>query len=203
MIDDLTCALEPSERDFFSIIWIGDHFLKKIKNFLWELGHKAINTADRLQHRMPYMSLSPSWCIMCCANAGSRLFFLFIVLLLDNFGISFQRLLVGLLFCPITFWTSSTLLWWATCLMVVRRLFGWLFIGLSFGRYGPSVIGVYFKTLFHLLVLFWTLFCPQFFIDAKLGTLLRTLAYWSQFPIDALFVITFRYLGFPLISFYQ
>ena len=70
MIDDLTSALNPSERSFYSIIWM-DHFPKKIKIFLLELSHKAINTAGRLQRRMPYMSLSP-WCIMCCANVESH-----------------------------------------------------------------------------------------------------------------------------------
>ena len=71
MIDDLTGVLEPFERDFYSIIWM-DHFPKKIKIFLWELSHEAINTTDHLQHCMPYMSLSLSWCIMCCANAKSH-----------------------------------------------------------------------------------------------------------------------------------
>ena len=67
MINDLTGALEPSERDFYWIIWM-DHFLKKINTFLWELGHKAMNIVNRLQQHMPYMSLSPSWCIMCGTN---------------------------------------------------------------------------------------------------------------------------------------
>lgn len=45
-----------------------DKYPKKIKNFLGELRLGAINMADRLQRPMPYMVLSPSWCIMCKSN---------------------------------------------------------------------------------------------------------------------------------------
>lgn len=34
-----------------------------------ELRLGAVKTADRLQQRMPYMHLSPSWCIMCESSA--------------------------------------------------------------------------------------------------------------------------------------
>ena len=143
MIDDLTGALESSERDFYLIIWM-DHFLKRIKIFLRELSHKAINTANRLQHRMPYMPLSPSWCIMCCANVESpaHLFIhcpfarQFWDLILEAFGWSttFSNDILDIL---------NSLMVGVTRLLVARRLFSWLFFGLSFGLYGASLIGVF------------------------------------------------------------
>ena len=81
MIDDLTGALEPSERDFNSIIWM-DRFLK-------ELSHKAINTVNRLQRRC-LICLFLLLGVLCVVLMLNLMFiFLFIVLLLDNFGISF------------------------------------------------------------------------------------------------------------------
>ena len=60
LIDDLVGADNNHVVNVYSAIWL-DRFPKKIKNFLWEF---SLNTADRLQHRMPYMVLSPSWCLM-------------------------------------------------------------------------------------------------------------------------------------------
>lgn len=42
-------------------IW-KDHYPKKIKFLLWEMNHKAINTCDLLQLRLPYLVPSPHWC---------------------------------------------------------------------------------------------------------------------------------------------
>ena len=70
--------------------------------------------------------------------------------------------------------------------MVARRLFGWLFFKLIFGLYRVSVIGVSFRILLPILLLFLTLFCPWLFLGAKVGTHLRTLlAFLSEFPVDA------------------
>lgn len=51
--------VDPLVKDLFSSIWM-TYFPKKIKIFLWELNLDAVNTVDCLQHRMPYMSISPS-----------------------------------------------------------------------------------------------------------------------------------------------
>ncbi|KAL0559838.1 hypothetical protein IC582_000218 [Cucumis melo] len=40
-------------------------FPKKCKFFIWTLIHGCINTADRLQKRLPNWTLSPNWCYMC------------------------------------------------------------------------------------------------------------------------------------------
>ncbi|TYK29578.1 LINE-1 retrotransposable element ORF2 protein [Cucumis melo var. makuwa] len=40
-------------------------FPKKCKFFIWTLIHGCINTADRLQKRLPNWALSPNWCYMC------------------------------------------------------------------------------------------------------------------------------------------
>lgn len=37
---------------------------KKLKLFIWELSNLCLNTQDKLQHRSPRISLSPSCCIM-------------------------------------------------------------------------------------------------------------------------------------------
>ena len=116
---------------------------------------------------------------MCCANVESSAHLFIQWPFARQFWDLILGLFVGLLLCPMTFWTSSTLLWRFTHLLVARRLFGGLFFGLSFGLYGASVIGVFFKTLFHLLVIFSTWYCPRPFIGAELGTLLKILAYQS------------------------
>lgn len=49
---DPTCLLEPS---LARAIW-EDKYPKKIKFFLWELSHRAMNTKDPLQRRRPIWS---------------------------------------------------------------------------------------------------------------------------------------------------
>lgn len=90
------------------MIWL-DHYPKKIKIFFWELSLGAVKTADRLQCCMPYMSISPSWCIMCqshvepFASVSDILFWMFsvglqsglIILLTNNTFDLLAFLLVG------------------------------------------------------------------------------------------------------------
>lgn len=61
LIDDLTGSIDFSARDLYSAIWF-DHYSRRIKIFFWELSHSAINTADRLQRRMAYVSFSGLLC---------------------------------------------------------------------------------------------------------------------------------------------
>lgn len=63
-------TVEPLVKDLYSIIW-NDPYPKKIKFFLWEPSFGVVNIVDRLQRRMSYMSLSPSWCIMCRCHLES------------------------------------------------------------------------------------------------------------------------------------
>lgn len=60
---DMVGTTYPLLSDLYYVIWKYS-YSKKNKIFLWELG--AINTVDRLQRQMPYMSLSSSCCLMCC-----------------------------------------------------------------------------------------------------------------------------------------
>ena len=41
------------------------HHPNKVKFFLWEIAHNAISTSENLQERMPYITLSPNWCLLC------------------------------------------------------------------------------------------------------------------------------------------
>lgn len=75
LVDDLSGSTDYILHNIYPIIW-KDAYPKKIKIFLWELSHGAINTHGRLQRIMPYSHLSPSWCIMCKngAECPSHLF---------------------------------------------------------------------------------------------------------------------------------
>lgn len=65
LVEDLGGTMDSILKYIYSIIW-KDAYPKKIKIFLWELNHGAINTS--LQQQMLYFLLSPSWCIMCKSN---------------------------------------------------------------------------------------------------------------------------------------
>lgn len=93
-MDDLLDTTDPPAKDLYCIIWM-EHYPKKIKIFLWELSLGAINTADSLQHRMLYMSISPSWCVLCQSHFESLLVYLCIVLLPLIFVILFWMPLIG------------------------------------------------------------------------------------------------------------
>lgn len=41
---------------------------KNVRVFLWILSQEKLSTCDRLQKKMPKMSLSPWWCVMCRKN---------------------------------------------------------------------------------------------------------------------------------------
>lgn len=45
--------------------------LKKVKFFLWEVSHNAINTCNSVHRRFPHMALSPHRCIICKSNFDS------------------------------------------------------------------------------------------------------------------------------------
>lgn len=57
-----------SKDPLYSIIWAG-HSPKKVNFFMWELSYNSINTYDKLQHRTPWMSLSPNCCTICLRNS--------------------------------------------------------------------------------------------------------------------------------------
>ena len=70
LMDVLVGAMDNYLSHFYAAIG-KDCYSKQIKIFLWELSLGAINTADCLQHRMPYMCISPSWCHMSHQHAES------------------------------------------------------------------------------------------------------------------------------------
>lgn len=70
LMANMVGSVDSPREDLYSIVW-KDQYPKKVKIFLWELSLGAINTTDRLQRRMPYMYLSPSWCHMCCQHVES------------------------------------------------------------------------------------------------------------------------------------
>lgn len=49
-----------------------EKYPRKFKLFCWELNHKAINTQDRIQRRLPKIALSPNGCIMYYKEAESQ-----------------------------------------------------------------------------------------------------------------------------------
>lgn len=51
-------------KDLYIAIWKGS-YPKKVKFYIWELSHSCLNTYDKLQRRSPWISLSPSCCILC------------------------------------------------------------------------------------------------------------------------------------------
>lgn len=48
-----------------------DHYPKNIKPFLWEHSLSVVNTVGRPKCCMPYMPISPSWCVMCQIHSKS------------------------------------------------------------------------------------------------------------------------------------
>lgn len=67
LFSDLMDISNSSSKNLYSVIW-KDAYPKKIKLFLWELSHGRINTADRLQWRMPYLALFPSCGSLCYSS---------------------------------------------------------------------------------------------------------------------------------------
>ena len=157
IIDDLTGSLELSERDFYYVIWL-DYFQKKVKIFLWELSHNAINTPASHALYVPFSILVYYMLCSCWALCSSFYSLSFCWAILEAFG-------DGLLLLRTIFMTYLTHLWWATRFLVARRLFGLLFFGLSVGLFGVSVIGVSFKIIFPLYFIFWhCVFSTVFFL---------------------------------------
>lgn len=71
---------------------------KKIKFFLWELSHKAINTQDKLQHQMSYMYLSPQWCVIYRKSKESQDNLFINAIMLHPFGTKYYLPSIGIQF---------------------------------------------------------------------------------------------------------
>lgn len=62
--------LVSSNHPFHEAIW-EDFYPEKVKFFLWEVSHNAINTCNSVHRRFPHMALSPHRCIICKSNFDS------------------------------------------------------------------------------------------------------------------------------------
>ena len=57
---------------FYQFVW-KSNIPTRIRFFAWSLSLEKINTFDILQKKRPFMSLNPSWCVMCKQNQESAL----------------------------------------------------------------------------------------------------------------------------------
>ena len=174
LIEDLMGSIEPIAWDFYPVIWL-DHHPKKIKIFFWEHSQAAINTTDHLQ-RVHLTCLSLHRGVLCVKLMLSPLLICLCIFLLHPIsGIIFWMLLGGQSPALIIF--STSLFWWGSPFLVLRKWLGWLFFALSFGLCVVNVISVSLRIQFPLLTHFLILCCLLLFIGARLGTLLRTLVF--------------------------
>lgn len=152
-------------------------FWRKLKYFFESLAIKPLTLL--IVSNVVYLIFLHLGVLCGCVNVESPTHLLLIILLLNNFWISFWRLLDGLLLFSTIFFTYLPPSQWATRFLAVKMLFGWLFFEFSFRLYRTSIMSISSKIIFPLLLIFLTLYCPWLLIDAKLGTILRTLAYMS------------------------
>lgn len=154
LIDDLTGSLEHPARDLHFVIWL-DHYPKKIKILCWELCHGVINTVDRLQHRMPYMSLYPTWCLKLMLNL--LLICSCIVLLCCSSGITSWMLLDGPTAHSINIFNILDYLLVRHPSTGNKKMVWLAILCTSFWTCGASVVSVSFGILFPLLIIFFDL----------------------------------------------